>query len=172
MDTTLSPTTFNAEQQKSRLSYLRGTCFALLFGAIGFAAPILIVVVFTVLGWIIKGTREFDRKYDLHRLSETLIFPAVGTAWVFAGTGWAVFASRGNRRFMQTLALIASISVPLWYLLAAMGMSPTRYKGMEHPLIYPTEILLFALPPVVIAMVLSMNRSKKYIALNNNDGKG
>jgi hypothetical protein len=166
MNANNSSTMLNAER-KTRLQYLRGAGFALLFGIIGFAAPIFMVVVFTVLGWLINGTREFDRNYDMRRLSETLIFPAVGTAWVFAGTGWAVFAPHRKHRFLRALLVITFTSIPFWYLLAFLGMSPRRYKGMEHPLIFPSEILLFAIPPLIIAFVLSMRRDKRCTDAND-----
>jgi predicted permease len=173
MDDTPTPTASKTEHREAHLNYLRGSCFALLFGAIGFASPILVMVGYTVLSWRIHETREFDRKYDLRILQRELIFPAVGTAWVFAATGWATFATRSKYRFAKTLAIIVSISVPLWYLLAVIGMSPPRDKGIDHPLIYPSEIILCAIPPSLIALVLSAKSCLGKDTIRSNlDGNG
>jgi hypothetical protein len=168
MDASNTITTPNSKQQKTRLNYSRGGGFALLFGVVGFAAPILLFLLFTVLCWLLNGSSEFDRKYDLCGIPDKLIFPAIGTAWVFAGTGWTVFASRGKRRFLQTLTVMVLISIPSWYLLAGMGMSPTRYKGIDHPLIYPSEILLVAIPPSLTSLVISMKDSKRQYTEKDN----
>jgi hypothetical protein len=161
---TPTPTTSNVEQQDSCLSYLRGFGFALLFGAVGFAAPIIVLVSLTLLNWTFTGASDFDRKYDVDRLPEKLTYPAFVVSWVFAATGWATFAPRRHYRFTKTLFMITVISVPLWYVLGSMGMSPPRYKGIDHPLFYPSEILLFVIPPPLIAAILSIIRCKKQSA--------
>ena len=106
---------------------------AVLLGALGFVVPILVVVGFTVCRWIVQGASEFDRGYDLHWLPQRLIYPAVGTAFVFAAAGWATFAARGGYRFARTFATIFAISVPCWFALAVLGISPPRYKKPRPP---------------------------------------
>ena len=34
-----------------------------------------------------------------------------------------------------------------------------RYKSIEHPLYYPSEVLFLALPPITVAAVLTLKRS-------------
>ncbi len=145
-------------QRESRFHFLRGACATVLLGALGFVVPILVVVGFTVCRWIVQGASEFDRGYDLHWLPQRLIYPAVGTAFVFAAAGWATFAARGGYRFARTFATIFAISVPCWFALAVLGISPPRYKNLDHPLIYYAEALMFAIPPLAAALVLSIRR--------------
>ena len=143
------------------MSYVRGLSFALLFGVVGFVTPIIVVVGFTVLSWIIKGSGDVDRRYDMHWLPTMVVFPAVATAFVFAGAGWATFARRRGLRFVLVLAVILAASILSWFFLGNLGMLPTRYKGVNHPLIYPSEVLFFAMPPLATALVLTTIRGNK-----------
>jgi hypothetical protein len=149
------------EPETARVSIVRGSCFALLFGIVGFVTPVVIVTGYTVLNWIIEGSGDVDRRYDLCLLPTKVVFPAVATAFVFAGAGWATFARRGRLRFVLMLALISTVSVPSWFVLAVIGMSPPRYKCIDHPLMYPSEVLSFAIPPLVTAVVLTMMRGNR-----------
>lgn len=151
----------NVRSGERPFNVLRGIRAALLCGAIGGAAPILFVVTYTMGRWVIEGTSDFDRAYDLYRLPQVLVFPVIGTAFVFAAAGWATYAPKGSYRFARTLLLIAVISVPSWFALAGMGMAVPRYKSIEHPPIYPREALLLVVPPAVTAVVLTMLRSDR-----------
>ncbi len=69
--------------------------------------------------------------------------------------------------------MIFAISVPLWFALAVLGISPPRYKNLDHPLIYYAEALIFAIPPLVAALVLSIlraYRSKSQGSITDQEG--
>jgi hypothetical protein len=147
-------------KQHEGLKIVRGACYASLFGVIGFLTPIVVVLAYTVLHWMIAGSKEIDRTADLYSLPGQVVFSTVCMAFVFAGAGWATFAPRGSYRFAWTLLTITAISVPSSFVLSILGMSPPRYCGTEHPPIYPSEVLMFAIPPIASALVLAVMRQK------------
>jgi hypothetical protein len=142
-------------QSRSECNFLRGFCYSLLFGVLGFIVPILVMLLITIAQWGILGSPARDRTADLELLPRRLAFPSVGMAWILAATAWATFAPIRAWRFIRNLALLAVISVPSWWILASLGMSSPRYKGPAHPPIYPSEILMLAIPPITVALILS-----------------
>jgi hypothetical protein len=152
-----------ARPQRLGLNLFRGIGFALLCGASGFFAPMIFGLSFTACRWWILGVNNFDRAYDLNLLTIYLAPPAIGTAIIFAASGWATFAPRGTFRFVRTLVTIAVISLPSWIVLAllleSLGLTAHRFKGDSRPLVEPLPVLLFAIPPTVTALILSVMRS-------------
>ena len=146
--------------QPSEINYRRGMVAALLFGLIGFLSPILILVSVTFCRWFLEGAPAMDRAADLRRLPEQLAFMAIGAAFVFAAAGWTTYAPRGNFKFAWTLRKIFVLTVASWYLLRALGILQPRCKIEVQPLIYPSEVLILGLPPLLIAAVLTLIRCK------------
>ena len=113
-------------------------------------APIIFGLSFTACRWWILGVNNFDRAYDLNLLTIYLAPPAIGTAIIFATSGWATFAPRGTFRFVRTLVTIAVISLPSWIVLAllfeSLGLTSHRFKGDSRPLVEPLPGLHFAIP--------------------------
>lgn len=152
-------------ERSAGLRVARGLAFALLFGVIGAATPVIVLV-----GSILLGSSESDWAFDLHFLPDRLVFPVIGTALVMASTAWATYAPAGSYRFARTLVIVFAVSVPSWYLLAATGLSPPRLKAASHPLIYPFEVLLLVVPPIAVACVLSWRRCRKNASLPVDSG--
>lgn len=161
MDRTDDRRSGEARGQEAELRVLRGIGSALFLGVIGFLLPVLALLGFTALRWVVEGANDVDRRFDLAWLPEKAIFSAIGTGFVFAGAAWATFAPRGVHRFVRTLAIVFAVSVPTWYALAFAGMTVPRLKSIRHPLIYPREVLLLAVPPIVAGLVLAARRSSK-----------
>ena len=147
--------------EEAELRVLRGIGSALSLGVVGFLAPVLALLGFTALRWVVEGTSDFDRRFDLDWLPKKAIFPAIGTGFVFAGAAWASFAPCGVHRFARTLAIVFAVSVPSWYALAIAGMTVPRLKSIQHPLIYPREVFLLAAPPILAGLVLAARRCTK-----------
>ena len=147
------------------MNYIRGIGFALFFGTIGFFAPILIGLSFTVCRWWVYGFNDFDRAYDLQLLPTYLASPAVGIAIIFATAGWATYAPKGIYRFTRTLIIIAALSLTSWVVLAhvieSLGLSPRGHIGRHQRLVEPLSVLCFAVPPVAMALILSKMRARR-----------
>jgi hypothetical protein len=154
----------DSQRQKPRLRIRRGIGFASLFGAVGFAVPILVIVGFTVCQWVIEGSNAWDRAYDLSLLPTKFGGAAVITALLFAAAGWAAFAPTGTYRFASTLVLIFAITLSSWGLLEllaySMGLLPHQYKGTQPPPTYPQILLgiLFFAVPILASSVISLVR--------------
>jgi hypothetical protein len=56
------------------------------------------------------------------------------------------------------LLIILFASVVGWSLLSGFQWTPQRIKGVDHPPIYPSELLLIVGPPVLAAVVLGAMR--------------
>lgn len=142
---------------------MRGFKFAALAGVIGFAVPVVVMAAATAARWAILASNEADRAYDLAWLPTNLAGAAIAFTFVFAGAGLATYAPNRTYRFLRTLGIVVLISIPSWWALAACGMAHTRYKGIEHPIIYPSEVLMLAIPPLVIACALGTLRSRRNV---------
>ncbi len=153
---------------RSRPSPLRGLYGALLGAAVGAVVPVAIVLGCTVCWWHAQGSSELDRTYDRHAVLLDIPSLVVVGATVFACAGWATFAPRGSHRFAGTLAIVTGITVPLWYVVLwvvrKLEFTPTRYKGVEHPSWYPSEIavaIVCLAIPIVVAVTLSALREHR-----------
>jgi len=87
-----------------------------------------------------------------------LAFPFLGCGAVGAATGWATRAPHGRHRIARTLVLVVLGSIPIVALLSRLKEPIHRYKSIEHPLYYPSEVLFLALPPITVAAVLTLKR--------------
>jgi hypothetical protein len=114
----------------------------------------------TVLEWAVRGSPDFDRRYDLHWLRDRMPMPVVGCATLCACAGWATSAPVGKYRFSSSLAILFSTSVLLWFVLGSMELTPRHYKGEEHPPLYPSEVLVFFGPPVLATVLLTTIRMR------------
>ena len=145
------------------LDQARGLAFALVLGVVGFLTPIAFSLAITGLRWTISGADDFDRRFDLSRLSSELPGPVLATSFVFGATGWACQAPRGSYSFTRTLIIIFAACVPSWFLLvrAIDSLDPrTNVKGRFE--VSPVEATLaptLALPAVVSALILARVRA-------------
>ena len=140
------------------LNPVRGLLAAVVGASAGAVAPIAIMVACVVLRWWITGASDFDRRYDIGWIRENLPGPVIGCAMVCACAAWATFAPRGSFRFARTLAIVTAISFCLWFVVGSMELTPRRLKGIEHPMFYPSELLLLMGPPIVAAALVTAIR--------------
>ena len=150
-----------AEPRQPTLNVPRGAC-----GAVDSAAVTAVLVValygaFLAGRWLLEGATEFDRALDLRAMRKELVFPILGCAAVGAGAGWAASAPWGRHRFAWSLAAVFLASLPLWIVLGWLELTPRRYKGVEHPAMYPSEALEVVGPPLVAAAILGFVRARR-----------
>lgn len=148
-------------RKEAGLTFARGVLHSIAWTVIGMILPILVELAFILVRWVVQGSNELDRAYDLYWLPREIVFPGVGLGVVLGATGWATYAPNGKHRFAATFAIIFGISVPAWLILGSLGMTPPRYKAIEHPLLYPSEFLVIAIPPLIGAIVISSIRCRK-----------
>ena len=146
----------NAEP--STIAILRGLRAAVVGGLGGAIVPVALLCLFTVCRWFIEGASDFDRQLDLNNLPKKLHFPIIGCSLMCACAAWTTFAPCGNFRFAKSLAIIFAICMPLWYILSTMHLTPQRLKGVHHPAIYPSELIVVIGPPIVAAVFLTAIR--------------
>jgi predicted permease len=140
------------------LNLCRGL-LATLLGALGGAlVSVALALGFTVCGWLVAGTKEVDRQHDVDYLKQYTVYPIVGCAVVCACAAWATFAPARTRPFARSLGLIFLVSVPLWYVIGWMELTPRRNRGTEHPVFYPSELIVLIGPPLVAAAFLTVLR--------------
>ncbi len=80
---------------------------------------------------------------------------------VCACAGWATFAPAGKYSFAWSLAIIFVGSLVAWMVLGWMELTPRRYKGVDHPAFYPSELLVLIVPPSLAAAFLTMIRVRR-----------
>ena len=78
---------------------------------------------------------------------------------LLAAAGWATFAPAGRHRFAATLAIVFVSSMGLWFMLGWMQLTPQRFKGIDHPEFYPSELMVLIGPPALVAIGLNLGRS-------------
>jgi hypothetical protein len=143
---------------QSKLNPVRGARAAVGFALFGAIAPIVFMVVFTLVHWGIGNASRIDWRGDIRQLEGGLLGPVIGCALVFACAGWATFAPRGSYRFARSLVLILVISLPLGWFLGSLEITPRRFKGIRHPLLYFSELLVLVVPPIVAATFVTAFR--------------
>jgi len=146
------------ELRVSTWSAYRGIIAALTGALVALVLVVLLYGGFIIVrGWI-EGTSEFTRNDDLRIIWRELAFPFLGCGAVGAATGWATRAPHGRHRIARTLVLVVLGSIPIVALLSRLKEPIHRYKSIEHPLYYPSEVLFLALPPITVAAVLTLKR--------------
>jgi predicted permease len=143
------------------MNIARGIIAGLMGALIGAVVPVVVVATFTLLSWHFHDTLEGDRQYDIAWWRMHAVPPLVGAAIYLGLTAWATYTPKRNCGFAKTLAIIFFTSVPLTWLLAALHLTPTRYKNVEHPAMYFSELLLLLVPPLVMACVLVAARRSR-----------
>src|SRR5262245_34939147 len=113
---------------------------------------------FTACRWLISGATEMERQYDLQSLKNELNFPVVGCTVVCACAAWATFAPAATSRFARSLVVVFLFSVPLWYILMSMELTPRRLKGMDQPEFYLSELIVLVAPPLAAAVLLTLTQ--------------
>lgn len=136
---------------------LWGTLVSFLGGAL---APLALAWMLGIHQWL-WGQGQLASDSFRQDLVDGMAYPAVGCAVICACAGWATFAPAGKHSFAWSLAIIFLISVPLWAAIGWMELTPRRYKGLVHPMYYPSELLALFGPPTVVAMALTLIRIRR-----------
>jgi len=61
--------------------------------------------------------------------------------------------------FVKNLAILTVTALPLAGILGALGMAHPRYKSIDHPPMYFSEVLMFLLPLTAVSFILIHTRS-------------
>jgi hypothetical protein len=136
------------------MNVARGIIAALIWAAAGIIVPVVVVGGYTILSWHFNDTLEVDRDYDIAWWRMHAVPPLVGVPIYLGLTAWATYTPKRNHGFAKTLAIIFFTAIPSTWFLAALEMTPRRYKSIEHPDIYVSEFLLFFLPPLIMSCIL------------------
>jgi len=143
-----------------RLNVLRGLRAALLLGIVGAAATALVAFCFMANGWFLNGTDALERSDDLRYFPFKFAIAIFGVSLLFAATGWATYAPRGEYRFTITLGILAVTSVALWILILIVRKTVApwdKVEKLETPLQVFFVVLACAASPVA-GLVLSIIR--------------
>jgi hypothetical protein len=116
---------------------------------------------FRLCKWFGTGETAFDPEDDLRLLREEWIFPVLGCAIFGACAGWVTFAPARRFSFALSLVIIFLVSIPLIVVVRSLVDTPPRYKGVAHPQIYPSEVLVLMGPPIVVAAILTLVRVRR-----------
>jgi hypothetical protein len=156
-----------AKPPRTWATLLRGLYGAILGAVFGAVVPAAIVLAGAACWWHAWGSAEIDRAYDRHAVLPDIPGLVVVGATLFACAGWATLAPRGRHRFTRTLTIVVAITVPLWcvvgWVVRSMELTPVRYKGIEHPAWYPSEMavaIVCLVIPIVVAAVLTAVRGR------------
>ena len=148
--------------RQRNLNFVRGILSAAAWGLVGAIAAVALVSLGTLAYWHLNDTRQFDRQYDINWWRTRALPPIIGVTTLLACAGWAAYAPRGKHRFATTLAILFFLSIPLWFVLGSMELTPRRVKSVEHPPLYPSELLVLVLPPIVVSIALSVLRGHRH----------
>jgi hypothetical protein len=142
----------------SQLDIRAGLLAAIRWGVIGAIAPVIIVAAMGIVEFW-QELRLFGA-YDewLRWCIKASLGPVIGCTLVLAGAGWTSQAPRPTRSIVSSVLVITAASVAMWFLLALAKITPPRYKKIEHPVMYPSEVFVLIGPPVIAAAVLTAMR--------------
>lgn len=143
---------------QSSLNLKRGLVATFICSLVGAVGSVALALAFTVSRWLVSGTTEINREYDLRDLQSEMLGPVIGCAVVLGCAGWATYAPAGSFRFVPSLVFIFSVSVALWSILLSMQLTPRRFKSMDHPAFYPSELIVLFGPPILAAIGLTAVR--------------
>ena len=136
------------------MDFLRGIIALLIWAILGPLFVIVGVAVYTVLSWQIYNAAEIDRQFDIEWWRTYAVAPLVVTSIYLGLAAWATDTPKLDHGVARTLALLASTSFPMTWLLTCLELTPKRVKIIEHPDLYPSEFLLLFLPPFLISCIL------------------
>ena len=142
----------------SRLNNWNGIRGASVGAICGAAAPLVLVILLAVARGVGIETSRLGRPEDLLDFPVLIIWPSLGSAAVCGAAGWATYAPAGKYRFVTSLALVSLFSASLWILIFWMDVTPMRIKFMEHPVPFPSEVLLIVGPAVFAAALVTVLR--------------
>jgi len=143
------------------MNFKRGFIAAFIWAVIGIAGPFIAVCVFTVVSWQLNDTSSFFRQDDIAWWLTRAVWPLVGVPIYLGLSALATYTPIQKHRFAGTLAIIFFTAIPLTWILAALELTPQRYKAGDHPEMYFSEFLLLLIPPLTITFVLIALRQTK-----------
>jgi hypothetical protein len=143
-------------RQVFRLWY--GLLGALLCGSCGILVVVVSLSSMMLWKWNAHPPTDFDRNLDLTELQRELPWPIVGASAVLAATGFANCAVSGHWRFVKSLLIVFVLSVLTCCTSFLIGILPTRYRGVEHPSFYLSELIMFIGAPFLIGFFLVVYR--------------
>ena len=121
-------------------------------------AVVVIVVVQDMLPSVLDGYISFEPYLTagfwlLYGFPLLLVVPL---ATFLAGVTSASPAKRFG--YARTLGLICICALPVSAVLANLGMSPPRYRSIQHPPMYWAEVVMFVVPFVTVSVILTLQR--------------
>ena len=147
------------ESHRTSLNLSRGLWATLLGALVGAFAPKGLALLIALYRWHVSGSPDIASNWAID-LDELMEYPAVGCAAVCACAGWATYAPSGTHRFVVSLGFIFLVSLMSWYVLSWTALMPF-YKGMEHSVFYPNELIAMIGPPIVAAALLTAFRIRR-----------
>ena len=148
------------EPRRSPWNLYRALWATSLCAVLGATVPVGLAVVIALCRWAV-GPSEFASEWFRRDLEENIIHPVVGCGVVCACAGFATFAPRGKHSFAWSLAIIFVFSLVIWAVIASMELTPRRFKGVEHPVCYPSDLIALIAPPSVVSAFLTMIRTRR-----------
>lgn len=122
-------------------------------------AALMMCAVMHLTMWICTGDpMQQNAGYCLAHVLATLV-PAAAAA------AFATYAPDGKHPFLPTFAtvfVIGLFGVVFLAMLSPIPLSPQYTKGIDHPPIYPSEIVLLALPPLTIGAWITLDRRFRF----------
>jgi hypothetical protein len=141
-----------------KLNLRNATMAAVRSGVIGsFSAAFAVATIGVFERWY-DLTLLFEYREWMHWCVQNAIWPVIGSAAIFGGAGWVAHVALPIRSIASSLFLMTFGSLVLWALLGAAEITPRRYKSVEHPTIYPSELFVLVTPPILVAAVLTSLR--------------
>lgn len=148
------------ESRQSFWNFPRALWATSLCAVLGGITPVVLALVIACCRWI-AGPSETASEWFRSDLEENLVYPVVGCAVVCSCAGWATFAPAGKHSFTWSLAFMFFVSLVLWAVGGWMELTPRRYKGIEHPVFYVSELIAMIGPPIAAATFLTLFRTRR-----------
>ena len=138
-----------------------------------FAIPLAVGAVITYAYWEINNISTFDRNYDIDWW-KLRAFPAVVLIpLMLFFSGFTNYSLATDRRLGLPITLVTTtlFSFPLIGILGAMGMAHPRYRSIQHPPMYLSEIIAIIISLVLVsAGIIAVRNGKNTNSQTKNAG--
>jgi len=92
--------------------------------------------------------------WEMHAFPGIVVIPML---LFFAAV--VTYTPTGHIGFAKNLAILAVTTLPLAAILGTTGMAHPRYKSIDHPPMYVSEVLMFLVPLIAVSLLLINTRS-------------
>jgi hypothetical protein len=153
-----SPTQPNVSVETGTNNLRRGIRHGIGMAVLGTIAVVVIIVAIDMLPSVLDGYMSFSPYltvgfWKLYGFPLLLFVPL---ATFLAGVASTSPAKRFG--YARTLGVICFFALPVSAVLANLGMSPPRYRSIQHPPMYWTEVVMFVVPFVAVSAILTLQR--------------